>query len=581
MVEDLDPIDRLAIQSAELQLETKAEVRESKGYLERTILVPIDNPLVAEGLEEGKEVNAERKKHPGKNLGSGHVKIFGRAMQGLASTPQAAADSDLKQIMEKFWAEIFTVCEEDILREEVQIFKVIRPKVSSKTTVAGKSLGEYAKGGDSHASCSFDRLRLPGGTDPICSGTGLGCDGWHSSQVKEGEGPGRHAVRPEEQCDVVSVASSEAVSIASWNSISSGFFSVPSTYEDFAAIENDFSGEDIWNQSEYESSATFGSRPPLREGNALPSNPLDCSQADDILDEYLDDESERLQPLAYSASCHEMPQGILFSGSRPLLREGNALPSNLDCSQAESDFFDEYHEDEPNEPCSQPPELSTRTDIPSDYLADVTCLSDRVRLQLIHKNIPGPPGLEHRQCSTIPTILSTGASTFFPNFGRPALKHNRDDKNNNERAKGSSTRLFGPQLPDRGSLPVAGGTDLASVQTASSSSGTSLGFSLGSSASALSLLLSSFPLFPLPHQGKASIISLGRPILLLLVKLPGVRTNIAIGAAAVFLVVVVVVVVVVVMFRLWWVKPNLSFRLRRPAHSSMMLRPPCMQGSMV
>ena len=385
-------------------------------------------------------------------------------------------------------------------------------------------LGGIREGNHSYASCSFDRLRLSGSTAPICSGPGLGSDGRNSSQVKEGEGPGRHFDRAEEQFDVVSVASSEAVAVssASWNSISSGFFSVLSAYEDFV-IETDFSGDDL-NQFEY---------------NTLPLYPPDC-----------------------------LPSSIGNARS-------SAAVNPLDCPDADSDIHDDYNDDEPNEPFSEPPDESepnqTGNDIPADYLANVTCLSDRVRLQLIHRNIPGPPGLD-RHHSTVPTILSTGASTFFPNFGRPALRNKNSDaeaailgsplrsfpstsassssswvmgrrrnhevvalevsypadptsslssscalhpsvssrppvlgfsgsssssspstlppklvasasrgdgQNCTESAKGSSARKSDLHLPDRGSFPGAGGSALASDQTASSSSGTSHGFSPG------------------------------------------------------------------------------------------------------
>ena len=146
-VDDLDPMDRLVIQSAELNLENKAETRESKGYLERTLLAPLEHPLVQGGLEEAKLVNQDRQApgNRGKNLGSGHVRIFGKSMQGLAECPKVAADPDLKNALEKFWAEIFTVKSEDILKEEIQVFRVIRPKISSRVTVSDQALGDYAR----------------------------------------------------------------------------------------------------------------------------------------------------------------------------------------------------------------------------------------------------------------------------------------------------------------------------------------------------------------------------------------------------------------------------------------------------
>ena len=145
--EDLEPMDRLAIQTAELNLESKVENRENKGYLERTILAPLDHAMVQAGLNEAKLVNEDRQApaNRGKNLGSGHVRIFGKSLLALSQTKEALEHTELKEALTKFWEDIFTTKSEDFIREQVQTFKIIRPKISSRVTVGDQALGEYAR----------------------------------------------------------------------------------------------------------------------------------------------------------------------------------------------------------------------------------------------------------------------------------------------------------------------------------------------------------------------------------------------------------------------------------------------------
>ena len=146
-VEELEPMDRLALQTAELNLESKVENRESKGYQEKTILAPLEHAMVQAGLDEAKLVNEDRQApaNRGKNLGSGHVRIFGKAFMALSQTPEALEHEELKAALTKFWAEIFTTKSEDIVREQVQTFKVIRPKITSRVKVGDQALGDYAR----------------------------------------------------------------------------------------------------------------------------------------------------------------------------------------------------------------------------------------------------------------------------------------------------------------------------------------------------------------------------------------------------------------------------------------------------
>jgi len=140
-------MDRLALQTAELNLESKVENRESKGYLERTILAPLEHAMVQAGLNEAKLVNEDRQApaNRGKNLGSGHVRILGKSLQALAKTQEAMDHEELKGALTKFWEEIFTTKSEDILREQVQTFKIIRPKITSRIKVGEQALGDYAR----------------------------------------------------------------------------------------------------------------------------------------------------------------------------------------------------------------------------------------------------------------------------------------------------------------------------------------------------------------------------------------------------------------------------------------------------
>ena len=254
------------------------------------------------------------------------------------------------------------------------------------------------------------------------------------------------------------------------------------------------------------------------------------------------------------------------------------------CPGLDSEMLFASLEDEYLEHC-MPSELLEPTDKPdaklANYLADLTSLPADIRIALIKKHIPCPPGLVDSNYlnKSKPVMLSNGDTTFFPNFGikrtlsckqdivrdsdaeaaslgsplhsfpstsaaspsswvmgrrrnhevsvvalevsypadptsslssscalhpsvssRPpvlgfsgfasssspstlppklvASASRGDGQNSTESAKGSSTRKSDLHVPDRGSLLVAGGIDLASDQTASSSSGTSHGFSL-------------------------------------------------------------------------------------------------------
>ncbi len=130
-----DVMDELTLATAEVTLETKADQREASGYLQRTILVPVDNPMVVEGLEEARLFGKEIQKKRGANVGPGHVKIFLKAMKGLAGWKTAILDGDLKVAMEAFWSEVVMKQDEERLREEIQVFRIIKPKVSSKVMV--------------------------------------------------------------------------------------------------------------------------------------------------------------------------------------------------------------------------------------------------------------------------------------------------------------------------------------------------------------------------------------------------------------------------------------------------------------
>ena len=51
----------------------------------------------------------------------------------------------LKQALETFWKQKMAVLEEEGLREEIHVFKIIKPRKMSKILVDGGELGDYAK----------------------------------------------------------------------------------------------------------------------------------------------------------------------------------------------------------------------------------------------------------------------------------------------------------------------------------------------------------------------------------------------------------------------------------------------------
>ena len=144
-----EAMDRLTIANAELGLENKVEQRESKGYLERVILVPTSVPLLEQGLEESAAWNTERNKNKGKNIGASHVRIFTAAMMGLAEWPATIADKAFSAALRRYWELVVSAYPQDQLLEEIQVFKIFKPKVSSKVTVlrgeVEEELGEYAR----------------------------------------------------------------------------------------------------------------------------------------------------------------------------------------------------------------------------------------------------------------------------------------------------------------------------------------------------------------------------------------------------------------------------------------------------
>ena len=47
--------------------------------------------------------------------------------------------------METFWSEVVMKQDEERLREEIQVFRIIKPKVSSKVMVGENELGAYCR----------------------------------------------------------------------------------------------------------------------------------------------------------------------------------------------------------------------------------------------------------------------------------------------------------------------------------------------------------------------------------------------------------------------------------------------------
>jgi len=146
-----EAMDRLTLATAEVNLECKAEIRDSNGYLERTLLIPLAVPAVDVGLEEAVRRNKERLKlQKGANVGPAHVRIFLEFLQSLGEWDKAISDAPFKAALGPYWKAVVMAMDEEQLREEVQVFRIIKPKIQSKVKVQTSDLeetelGDYAR----------------------------------------------------------------------------------------------------------------------------------------------------------------------------------------------------------------------------------------------------------------------------------------------------------------------------------------------------------------------------------------------------------------------------------------------------
>lgn len=124
-----DVMDLLTIANAEVGVEAKAEQRQQQGYLERTVLVPLDVLLIEEGPEEAAAWNKERNQNRGKVIDASHVRVFAAAFRELATWPEAAADPTFRQALENYWKEVMQALPQTQLEEEIQAFEIFKPKV--------------------------------------------------------------------------------------------------------------------------------------------------------------------------------------------------------------------------------------------------------------------------------------------------------------------------------------------------------------------------------------------------------------------------------------------------------------------
>eukprot|EP00930_Biecheleria_cincta_P097754 TRINITY_DN89435_c0_g1_i1.p1 TRINITY_DN89435_c0_g1~~TRINITY_DN89435_c0_g1_i1.p1 ORF type:complete len:242 (-),score=73.20 TRINITY_DN89435_c0_g1_i1:8-733(-) len=143
-LDDGDLMQQLCLAVADLTLENAAFTREMRGYLEHTVLIPQEDPMIAAALQGAKEHEEEKRRNKGKNVGSAHLGICMKALQALA------ASDDLKQpehsalkLAEVFWKEVVMVKSQQEMSEDICVFKVFKPKQPNKEIV--ETFGVYSR----------------------------------------------------------------------------------------------------------------------------------------------------------------------------------------------------------------------------------------------------------------------------------------------------------------------------------------------------------------------------------------------------------------------------------------------------
>ena len=133
-------LEDLCLSTAQLAMETKADVREIQGYTQWAALLPAALPCCQEGLAEGKEFSKIVKENKGKDVGAAHVRICVKTVAALAKMADFQADQAFKDSANAFWDQIICKLSPIELKEQIQVFRLTKPKVQS--SVENKDFGE-------------------------------------------------------------------------------------------------------------------------------------------------------------------------------------------------------------------------------------------------------------------------------------------------------------------------------------------------------------------------------------------------------------------------------------------------------
>ena len=119
-------------------------MREVKGNMEITGLVPGDTPFVEDGLDEGKQFARDAAKKKGQDLGtSAHVRICLKALESMSKMSIFKDNPEFMEALKAFWEVKVSKLDPQELKNEVQIFRITKPKTMSQSSV--DDLGAYAK----------------------------------------------------------------------------------------------------------------------------------------------------------------------------------------------------------------------------------------------------------------------------------------------------------------------------------------------------------------------------------------------------------------------------------------------------
>ena len=137
-------MDDMAIANARLALQMAVDLREIKGGWEYTVLAPSEALCVAEGLDEGKLFAQEAKERKGQDLGtSAHVRIGVRFLAALGKMEEFSKDEVFARALQTFWESKVKNLSAEELKDEIQVFRVTKPKTASKQST--EALGSYAR----------------------------------------------------------------------------------------------------------------------------------------------------------------------------------------------------------------------------------------------------------------------------------------------------------------------------------------------------------------------------------------------------------------------------------------------------